>query len=253
MIPTRTGSALPFNSHDGPMLMLGISCSCKECPAALLCSVGCTYAFSTAQTRSAYRYARKKVLKETCTTGEDRDSVKYYMRCKHTSCPARKTVRVFIPGYDFVVQTVTEHNHAAGIEPPRLPAGQGTVPRKQHKSKSADVAYKPPAARSRAPQQADASQSSTPTPPLQADVLCQVLAAQLATLDGGPHGSGAGIMPASQADMLLNMLAVRPRLYHCWGVSCLSVAHAASVMLTLLLSNAAHVCLRQQHSCCGAT
>lgn len=80
------------------------------------------------------RYARKKVLAETCTTGETRDSVKYYMRCKHPGCPARKTVRVFVPEFDFVVQMVTEHNHGVGVEPPKPPA-QDAAQRKPLKGK----------------------------------------------------------------------------------------------------------------------
>ena len=160
---------------------------------------------------SLCRYARKKV---PAPSPGGRQSAKYYMRCKHTQCPARKTVRVFVPGFDYTVQCVQEHSHCVGQEPPLLPPGtalpgcrkpkckEGTAPKKINARACFDEACKENLGHTHLA--SDKSQAH-------ADVLCQVLAAQLAVLQQQPVRSSSNGATGRHKELLLNMLAVRDR------------------------------------------
>jgi hypothetical protein len=158
------------------------------------------------------RYARKKVLAETCTTGESRDSVKYYMRCKHQSCPARKTVRVFVPEFDFVVQMVHDHCHDVGTDPPKQSAGQAVLNRRPHEAKVADPLYHAQRQGSyhAAKENAGISDCNSLSASIQANLMLQALSAQLtAGHQNSMRPCQSAVAPNdTQTELILNLLAV---------------------------------------------
>ena len=133
------------------------------------------------------------------------------MRCKHPHCPARKTVRVFVPEFEHEVVALQAHTHSVGEDPPRLPPGV-TLPgwrrpksnNMVHKKRNARAAFDE-ACKENAMQSAKAKPQVPP-----ADVLCQVLTAQLTGLHNQPGQSTQSVATNGQTDRLsLDLLAVR--------------------------------------------
>ena len=140
---------------------------------------------------------------DTANATDIRDSVKYYMRCKYTSCPARKTVRVYVPQFDYVVQMVIDHNHPSDVIPPKGPKAPNAPAQRRMPKQPAARPLQPPEP---CMQHHMLQHQAAPVSSAQADMLCHALSAQLAQLQGFP---GPSATTAQQVDVLLNMLAVR--------------------------------------------